>query len=238
MIRIRAFKAVDELGSCQKFVEGHMKILKVFGITMITSANIDWFLDPYTYVIIAESTEDNKVLGGARVQVAGGKFPLPIVSAVDEIDSNINNVIDYYSKEGTGELCGLWNSREIAGMGIGSTYLTRTAVAIAPKLKIKSMFALCAAYTVEMAEKAGFQIAEFIGNKGIFYYPKEDLTATGVFLSDVNILETADPDERSEILSLRERPKLTKLEKGRRGEFELIYDLEKIQHLNITPSIS
>ncbi|MBS1772400.1 MAG: hypothetical protein JST82_06045 [Bacteroidetes bacterium] len=226
MIRLRAFRAIDELETCQKFVEGHIKILKVFGITMITSAKVEWFNDPNTYVIVAETPDSNRVLGGARVQIGGGKYPLPIEDAVKAHDDSIHDVVNEYSKHGTAELCGLWNSREIAGMGIGSTFLTRTAVAIAPQLKLNSMFALCAAYTIGMAERAGFQIATFLGNNGTFYYPKEDLVATAMLLKDVDILSTAHPDEKAEILSLRENPKQTKTEEGRRSSFELIYDLE------------
>lgn len=203
-----------------------MKILKVFGITMITSANVEWFTDPDTYVIVAESTDNARVLGGARIQIAGGKYPLPIEKAVTELDHRIHNVVKEYTPEGTGELCGLWNSREIAGMGIGSVYLTRTAVCVAPQLKLKTLFALCAAYTVGMAERAGFQIAASLGNNGTFYYPKEDLMATGMLLHNSYTLDTAAEDERAEIMSLRDNPKQTKIEKGRRGDFDLLYDLE------------
>ncbi len=224
MIKIRAFRAIDEFETCQKFVEGHMRILKVFGITMITSANIEWFMDPLTYVIVAES-EDGKVLGGARVQIAGGKYPLPIESAVADLDNNIYEVVRQYALEGTGELCGLWNSREIAGMGIGSVFLTRTAVCIAPTLKLRSLFALCAPYTVTMAKRAGFEIATFLGNEGTFYYPKEDLLATAVLLSDTHTLLTAEEEDREEIFSLRENPLQIREEEGRRHKFELLYDL-------------
>lgn len=226
MIRLRAFKAMDEAETCQKFAEGHMRILKAFGISMITSANLEWAQDPLTYVIVAEDPDTNKVLGGARVQIAGGKLPLPIEKAVKELDPRIHDVVMEYAKEGTGELCGLWNSREIAGLGIGSVYLTRTAVCIAPQLRLKTIFALCAPYTVEMAEKAGFQIATFLGHNGTFYYPKEDLVATGMLLHNSYVLATADEKERTEILSLREHPHQLKLETGRRKEFELQYDLE------------
>src|SRR6516225_9828387 len=128
MIRIRAFRAIDEKDTCEKFVEGHMKILKVFEITMITSANISWVTDPYTYVIVAESMETGKVLGGARIQIAGGKLQLPLERAIHDLDNRIHDYIKQYIPDGTGELCGLWNSREIAGLGIGSMHLTRTAV--------------------------------------------------------------------------------------------------------------
>ncbi len=226
MIRIRVFRAVDDLVSCQKFVEGHMKILKVFGISMITSANIEWFMDPFTYVIIVESVENGKVFGGARIQISGGECPLPIEAAVSELDSNFQNIMKKYEGRGTAEVCGLWNSREVAGLGIGSVFLTRTAVAVAPQLNIKTLWALCAPYTVDMAKKAGFEIATFVGNEGTFYYPKDDLLATAVIIYDTNDLGTADPEERNEIVLLRDSPQQIKQEKSRRGEpFEIKYEL-------------
>src|SRR4051812_33998994 len=93
---IKAFRAVDNLADCQKYVEGHMKVLKIFGITMITSANIEWFMDPYTYVVLVESESGDKVYGGARIQVAGGQYPLPIEKAVFELDDTIYNFIKKY----------------------------------------------------------------------------------------------------------------------------------------------
>lgn len=227
MIVLRAFRAIDEPETCQKFVEGHMKILKAFGITMITSAKAEWMSDPNTYIIVAETPDSKRVLGGARVQIAGGKLPLPIEDAVKYHDESIHDVVKEYTENGgVAELCGLWNSREIAGMGIGSVFLTRAGVTILPQLGVQSMFALCAAYTVKMAQKAGYQVATFLGNNGTFYYPKEDLVATAMLLTDPEILSTAAPDEKAEILSLRENPKQTKTEEGRRGSFELTYDLE------------
>jgi hypothetical protein len=226
MIKIRAFRAVDDVESCQKFVEGHMRVLKNFGITMITSANVEWFTDPDTYVIVAESMDDGRVLGGARVQVAKDKYPLPIEKAVTELDDSIHDVIKEYIPQGVAELCGLWNSREIAGMGIGSVFLTRTAVSIAPQIGIKSLFALCAAYTVQMAQHAGFQIATFLGNNGTFYYPKDDLIASAMLLYDINDLSFASEAERNEINSLRENPVQIKTEEGRRGAFDIFYELQ------------
>lgn len=202
-----------------------MRVLKNFGITMITSANIDWFEDPNTYVIVAESTDDGRVLGGARVQVTDGTYPLPIEKAVNELDDSIHDVIKEAIPSGVAELCGLWNSREIAGMGIGSVFLTRTAVAIAPQLNIKSIYALCAAYTVQMAQRAGFRIATFLGNNGTFYYPKDDLIATAMILHDIHDLGTANFDERNEIEWLRSSPNQVKTEDGRRGKFDIFYEL-------------
>jgi len=215
-------------------MDGHMNILKVFGITMITSANTEWFNDPNTYVIIVESKDNDKVLGGARLHVSGGKYNLPIESAVGDLDDSIYRIIKEYEIDGTAELCGLWNSREIAGLGIGSILLTRSTVAVANQLKIKTIWALCAPYTVEMATNVGFKIATFIGDNGTFYYPKDDLLATAVILLDINDLSAAKEDDKNEIIKLRENPKQIKLEKGRRGAtYNMEYDLI-IKHDKIT----
>lgn len=226
MIRIRAFRAIDEPETCEQFIEGHVRVLKAFNITMITSAKAEWTEDPNTYVIVAESAETGKVLGGTRIQIAGGKLCLPIETAVGRFDKSIYSVIETYAKEGTAEFCGLWNSREIAGLGIGSTFLIRTAVCITSQLNLKTLFALCAPYSVGMALNTGFQIATFLGNNGTFYYPKEDLVATATVLPDINTLDIANPSEKTKIFLLRENLKQTRLEEGRRKTFELEYDLK------------
>lgn len=226
MIRIRAFRAIDERETCEKFVEGHIKILKVFDIAMVTSANVVWVTDPFTYVIVAESTETGKVLGGARIQIAGGRLPIPMEKAIHHLDNRVHDYIKRFVPDGTGEVCGLWNSREIAGLGIGSMHLTRTAVCIAPQLHLKSLFAICAPYTVEMGEKVGFEVIKDLGNNGTFYYPKEDLVATGLQLHDTTNLPTADPLERADIFSIRENLNQVKTLQGRRGPYDLLFDLE------------
>ncbi|RYY07974.1 MAG: hypothetical protein EOP43_01565 [Sphingobacteriaceae bacterium] len=226
MIRIRAFRAIDEPETCEQFIEGHIRVLKAFKITMITSAKAEWIEDPNTFVLVAEAVESGRVLGGARIQIRGNTFPLPIETAVSKIDNNVHSVVEEYSKFGTGELCGLWNSREIAGLGIGSTFLIRTAVCITLQLNLKTLFALCAPYIVEIALKTGFQIATFLGDNGTFYYPKEGLIATAAVIPDVKTLLTADAEERSNIFALRENLKQTRVEEGRRELFQLEYDLK------------
>ncbi|MBX9850351.1 MAG: hypothetical protein K2X86_01175 [Cytophagaceae bacterium] len=224
-IIIRVFKAVDDLESCQKFVEGHMKVLKIFGITMITSANIEWFVDPNTYVILVESKDRTKVLGGARIQIAGGKKPLPIETAVADMDPSIHEMVKTHAEKGTGELCGLWNSREVAGLGVGSIFLTRVGVAISTFFQLHSLFALCAPITVDIGRKAGFVIETSLGINGTFYYPKEDLLATAVVLRNTTTLESAEEFEKERIFDLRKNPLQTTREKGPRGEVDIEYNL-------------
>jgi hypothetical protein len=77
-----------------------------------------------------------------------------------------------------------------------------------------------------MAEKVGFEVTTFLGNNGTFYYPKEDLVATGMLLHDSHNLPTADQHERDEINSIRAQLQQVKVAEGRRGPFDLHLDLE------------
>src|SRR5690606_16939109 len=137
-VSFRAFRAIDEPEACARFIEGHRKVLEIFGITMITSNKALWVNHKNTYVILVESKEDGRPLGGARLQIADDKLALPIEDAVGVVDKNIYDIVDKYKSSKTGELCGLWNSREVAGYGIGSAFLTRAIIVIARKLNVRS----------------------------------------------------------------------------------------------------
>ena len=201
-------------------------MLKIFGITMITSAKLQWMEDPDTYMILVESEDGEKVYGGARIQVAGGSLRLPIEDALTKFDRSIHKLVTDLIPAGTGELCGLWNSREVAGLGIGSIYLSRIGVAITSQLNIKTLFALCAPATVKNAKRVGFSVDTRLGNSGTFYYPKEGLIATAVFLDDIDTLPSADPLEREKILELRKMPVQHTIEKSPRElELEIDYNL-------------
>jgi len=201
-------------------------VLKIFGIPMITSAKVRWMEDPNTYVILVESESGDRTFGGARIQIAGGSLHLPIEDALTKFDARIHDLVAAHSPYGTGELCGLWNSREVAGLGIGSIYLSRVGVAIAQQLNLNTLFALCAPATVKNAMRVGFLVDERLGDEGTFYYPKEGLVATSVFLKDVPELTTADPVERRKIFELRQTPTQQAMELSpREQELEIDYNL-------------
>ena len=104
------------------------------------------------------SEDESEVYGGERVHIANPEYPLPIEAAVGMVEPNIYPLIKSYVDMGmTGELCGLWNSKSIAGKGV-SVLLTKIGVAIANILKMDSLFVLCAPYTVSMCQNAGFEI--------------------------------------------------------------------------------
>lgn len=229
-LKISAFRAVDNVDACRKYIAGHIHVLKVYGITQITSAKIDWILNPYVYVILVESMDTGEVLGGARIQIAGGDHQLPIQEAIGMKDDHIHSYVKELMAEGTGEFCGLWNSRKIAGLGIGSMFLGRTSIAVVDQLNIKTLLGLCAPSTKRNSFRIGFMVEESLGNKGEFIYPKENLVATALIIPDTKSISHADPREREFIMDLRRNPRQSRIESTRRGDIEIDYDL-KIPHI-------
>jgi hypothetical protein len=225
MLKVRAFRAVDNIDSCRLFAEGHANVLRDFGITKVTSSRNDWFYNPEVFVATVES-DDGRMLGGERIHLVNKDMRLPIEDAVTIVDKKIHGLVaDYAAKGITGELCGLWNAREIAGKGV-SMLLTKLGVAMANMIGMDSLFVLCAPYTVSMCQTAGFEIETSIGNEGTFIYPMLDLIATALVIKDVSILTNAEFEERKQIFSLIENPVSFTKESGPKGEIEVEYDIK------------
>lgn len=225
-VRLRAFRAIDDHESCEKFLKGHEHVLTSIGVQKVTSSNAEWMYNPAAFVFIVESLDQKKVYGGARVHVAGGSEPLPIEQATGKLDPGIYDLVKAYARKGTGEGCGLWNSREIAGYGIGSIFLSRAGVAIARRIGIQSLFALCAPYTVKLAANIGYLPDTRLGNEGTFYYPKLDLLATVMLMEDVHHIPTATEESRAAISELHENGKAVRIESLRNKKIEIHYDID------------
>lgn len=226
-VRIRAFRAIDDPETCQKFIDGHLAVLESVGVKKVTSANNEWMYNPAAFPIVVESMDRSKVYGGARIHCADGKTALPLEDAAGYMDNKIYKVVKELAKDGTGELCGLWNSVEVSGLGVGAFIATRAGVAMCTQLGIKTLFALCAPYTVSFAKKVGCIIYRDVGNDGTFYYPKLDLLATVVLLPDLDTLQMADASDREKMFSLRTDPMLqtTEFVTKKNVEIEMEYDL-------------
>jgi len=223
--QIRVFRAVEEVHSCENYIDGHMKVLQAYGVTKVTSANIAWKDDPDTYVIIVESEDGSKIYGGGRIQIRSEQVKLPLEDAIAVLDKKIYKYVDEIGNYHVAEFCGLWNSKEVAGYGIGSIFLGRIGVAIVTQLNLKYLMALCSPATLRNCLKVGFEVIRELGNNGTLYYPKEDLVATALIIKDIVNLPTALPAEREAIFSLRDNPLQFSSEKGPKGELEIIYDI-------------
>ncbi|HVZ26582.1 MAG TPA: hypothetical protein VG842_11025 [Sediminibacterium sp.] len=227
-IRIRAFRSVDDPETCQKFIDGHRTVLEYHGVVKVTSSNNEWAQNPAVFVIVVESMDKTRLFGGARVHAADGKTRLPIEDATGYMDPKIYDIVAECAQNGTGELCGLWNSKEVAGLGVGSLFPSIASVVIAEQIGLTTMFSLCSPATVRFNQWIGSTILKTVGNEGTFYYPKLDLLATAVFLSDANTLEHAHPREREKMLWLRKNLKTVSMERSpfKNVAVKVNYDLE------------
>jgi hypothetical protein len=225
-VRLRAFRAIDEPETCALFIEGHTHVLTSIGVTKVSYSKNEWVKNPAAFVMVVESLDGKRVYGGARVHVSGGTEPLPIELATGAMDPGIFDLVWKFAQHGTGELCGLWNSREIAGYGIGSIFLIRTSAAISYQIGIQSLFALCAPYTIPPGASVGMEIEKSIGNDGTFYYPKLDLVATTMILKDVPTLSKAHEEDKNAILKIRENLNITRVETLRKREITIHYQIE------------
>ena len=225
MVKIRAFRATENYNLCEKFIEGHRRVLEAVGVTKVTSSKNEWAENPAAFVILVETDDESKVLGGARLHASDGKSPLPLEEAAGYMDEKVYELVKSYRKNGTGEVCGLWNSMEVAGMGIGSIFLIRAALAISDQIGLDSMMALCSPYTTRIAGNYGFLVDKSVGIDGTFYYPKLDLLATIVIQKNAPLLTNASELETNRIFDLRKNPIQTTLEQARKQMVEIEYNL-------------
>lgn len=228
-LKIRIYKAIDNVMACERFAKGHESVLLDYGIKKVTSSSTNWFNDPDVFIVMVESVSGDELFGGARLHIKNKEYQLPIENAIANLDKNIQKLINLNLAFITGELCGLWNTKSISGNGL-SAMLVRTGVAkagifIAEKYNLKSLYTLSAPWTIGMVKKMGFIVEESIGNKGEFMYPKPDLIATVLVLNDILTLKNAIPEEKKDIFNLRENPVQKRIENGPKGRIEVEYDL-------------
>jgi len=223
-IKIKIYRAVDEPELCRQYLIGHREVLEVYGIGKITSNNDEWVNNPKVYVISAESVITGELLCGIRVIKVGGTQPLPVETAIGRLDAGIFELIEKNSAYGAGELCGLWNSKKVAGKGL-SYLLVRMGISVLNQLEINVMFGICAELTLPMFKGVGFEVEESLGDKGTFYYPKSDLLAYALIIKNTLKLDKADAVEKEKILNMRNLLKQKVLEKGPKGELYIEYDL-------------
>lgn len=223
-VTFRAFRASDEPETCLKFIEGHRKVLESYGITMITSNNGKWASHKNTFVILAEAADDGRALAGVRVQVGDGEIPLPFVDAVGKVDDKIYKLMERHKNDKIAEICGLWNSRELAGYGY-SFFILRASLSLATRLGVNFLYALAAPVTVDMCLNMGFVIERSLGNNGFFNYPKLDLVATMMLINDLEVLSTAQESDREHIFRLVKNPDHLGKDVGPKGEVTINYKL-------------
>lgn len=225
-VRIRVVRAVSSPEETEKYIAGHFNVLESYGVTKVTSADRSWVKNPNVYLLLVESLEgEDKILGGGRIQLRSKDFPLPLEGAILEKDVRIIEYMKKFKDFEVAEYCGLWNSKEVSGFGLGSIYLIRIGVAITSFLNLKSVMAFCSPFTVKNSQSVGFEIIEVLGDNGAFLYPKEGLIATIMEIGDVENLPHSSTAEKQFIDKLRNSPKQVIFDESPKGSLEIHFDL-------------
>jgi hypothetical protein len=221
MYKFRFFRAIDDPVACERFKEGHRKILLDYGITNVTTNTEDWQNDPDVFVITAES-DCGEIVGGIRLDRTYGKKTLPIEQALESYDPKIREILAKDSLKGTAEICGLWNAKKVFGKGV-SPLLARTAVAFAEYIGIDTLYCLVAHYTLDLAKSIGFNVVESIGKEGTFAYPNDRYVASALCIHDLATLKTAQTDQKRRIMSLRRNPNQHFIELSQKKNVAIAY---------------
>jgi hypothetical protein len=224
-IRIKAFRASSDMISCLRFQEGHLDVLRSFGFK-VSSTKEDWMLSDDTFVILVESMDSSRVYGGARLEYCNRGRDVPIQAALMDLAPEINNFIRNQSNHSTVELCGLWNSVSVAGMGIGSVYSIRAALAVAGLLNIQNILALCSVHSYRMASVFGFTLLKEVGEGGVVYYEGAKQNAHITYHEDFIKMRNVNADERDKIVSLINQPFQVVIEERNGTNLNITYDLQ------------
>ncbi len=175
---LKILRASEDVGLCQAMVDGHKRVLHAYGIKNISSFNTDWIGRDDVVLIVAMSADGEKVLAGTRLQSGDKPEDFPLYQAVGAMDDSLKPWLSSLIKDGTMELNGMWNSIELAGMGLGVEWMVQSAMASMSMLDLRNILALTSPVTRRMRDKMGWSIQDQFGDGGYFKYPNDKLRAS------------------------------------------------------------
>lgn len=209
-----------------ELVDGHQAVLAAYGIKELKTFNRDWIGNPEVQVIAALSTKTGKVLGGARMYRANTADDLPLYQAVQDQDPKLREFLNPYIAEGAYEIGGLWNSLELAGMGVEALFLVQAAIAALPMLNARHLFALTSPVTRRMQGAIGFQIENEVGAGGYFTYPTDKLRANLARFTFPDHVNAASADVKHLLQEIWQDPEgYVHRVDGPKGQLQLAFEM-------------
>ena len=196
-VHLRILRASEDVGLCRQMVEGHKRVLRAYGIKKISSFNTDWIGRDDVILIVALSADGEKILAGTRLQTGPEPNSFPLFRAVGTEDETIEPWLKSIIPEGTMELNGMWNSLELAGMGLGVEWMVQSAMASMSMLNLRNLLALTSPVTRRMRDKMGWRIHSEFGNNGYFKYPTDKLRASIEQFIFPDYLPNSEPEVKS-----------------------------------------
>ena len=230
---VHVFRADQHADICHELVDGHQAVLQAYGIKKLTTFNRDWIGNPNVIVIAAlgqgtgVDSRSRRVLGGARMHGVQTVDQLPLMKAIGGQDPQLGGHMERYVEEGAFELGGMWNSIEMAGMGVEATFLIQAAMATLTMVGGRHLFALTSPVTRRMQKPLAFFTEEGIGDDGYFTYPTPKLRATIARYTFPEQLEDAQPEVRALLEGIWQDPEgMVHQVHGPKGELNLKFRLE------------
>jgi hypothetical protein len=223
-LTLKACSAPSAVGNCERNAQVHSQVLQRYDIGNITSAKQNWWHNRQTSVLLLENSATAEPLGAIRLQRWDSGQPLPIESALADVDRRIHDWVASYSSGGVAELCGLWCSPKLRGYGVGAV-LTRMGLSLAPQVKAKTILGLCDTRSVAQNLSFGFDKDPSLASQGTFGYPRPGLFAHVLRVPDAQCLDRATSENRQAIEGYRREPVGREVIEGRWGRLELVRDL-------------
>lgn len=175
---INSYKAVDNAIELANYLNGHDKVLRDFGITNLGNDIIPKLplmrVNNKINFFTAENIDEHIVDGGARVHLYNNNYLFPSVeflSNARSIDISQDRMLEH-TKGNTAEICGIWNSKRVAGYQL-SNDLLKSSLALCISLKVEKVFMLVGESQKELLESIGFEIDEGLFERGEIALPKK-----------------------------------------------------------------
>lgn len=230
---IFVFRAIDEPELCQQYLEGHISVLKDYGITNVSTNNSKWINHPYIYCAMAQDNADKSFVGGVRIQISDGVHPLPVESAIGDMDETIyDKVKEYALKGGISESCGLWTAKSVKGIGI-ARYLMRASIASSNQLGFNKMLGICGWHTMKLFNQIGFLVDKSLGENGDFPYPTKEHIANVIGILDAVTLKNAIKEEQEIMLNIRNSDTFFQNESTDKYNIEVNYSVKYPKIMNV-----
>lgn len=230
---VRVFRADQYPELCHSLVDGHQAVLQAYGIKKLTTFNRDWIGNPRVIVVAAVARGQGvdglqeRVLGGARMHGANVVSELPLLKAVGDQDPNLGKHMQQYVDEGAYELGGMWNSIELAGMGVEATFLIQAAMAALSMVGGRHLFALTSPVTRRMQGPLAFFTDYEVGDEGYFTYPTDRLRATIARYTFPENVSHVDSKVRELLEGIWQDPEAMMHEvRGPKGQLQLKFRIE------------
>ena len=168
---------------CKKLLKGHKRVLEAYGIKNLSSFRTDWFRRDDVLVIAVLTPDGERVLAGARLQPGLVVNDFPLHQAVGHMDPKVGAFLEGIIPEKAYELNALWNSIELAGMGLGSEFLIQVSMAALPLLEAKHLVALTSPVTRRWRGSTVGSCEATSGTRGISCIPKNPASHRGTLCS-------------------------------------------------------